>query len=193
MPIEPFFRRMFSRLIIDFWSSVFLSSIAVIFAASYLSMRVLLWWHFAFLPHWMSVRISSRTTRQVFLLDWTACRHICHFAERPLPDSLRPWLHGSVYVGGKTPQLGPFPAARNVCIRAVHISSDSSALVLTHPCTKLHVSRPKVDDDGLSTCTKRALIWIVLFVLYYLLPAFYSPLSLSTLAVIHHSSADLFK
>lgn len=95
----------------------------------------------------MSVRIFSRTSRRVFLLDWTACRHICHFAERPLPDSLRPWLLGSVYVGGKTPQLGPFLAARNWFMRHVHISSDSSALVLTHPCTNLHVSDLKGDDD----------------------------------------------
>lgn len=95
----------------------------------------------------MSVRIFSRTSRRVFLLDWTACRHICHFAERPLPDSLRPWLLGSLYVGGKTPQLGPFLAARNWFMRHVHISSVCSALVLTHPCTNLHVSGPKADDD----------------------------------------------
>lgn len=94
----------------------------------------------------MSVRIFSRTSRRVFLLDWTACRHICHFAEGPLPDSLRPWLLGSMYVGGRSPQLAPFLAARNWFIRHVHISSDSSALVLTHPCINLHAIGPKVND-----------------------------------------------
>lgn len=52
----------------------------------------------------------------------------------------------SVCVGGKTPQLGPFLAARNWFMRHVHISSDSSALVLAHPCTNLHGRGPKVDD-----------------------------------------------
>lgn len=55
-------------------------------------------------------------------------------------------LLGSMYVGGKTPKLGSFLAARNWFMRHVHISSDSSALVLTHPCTNLHASGPKLDD-----------------------------------------------
>lgn len=146
----------------------------------------------------MSVQIFSRTSRRVFLLDWTACRHICHFAERPLPDSLWPWLLGSVYVGGQSPQLGPFQAAKTWFLRHVHISSDSSALLLTHLCTNLQVSGPKVDDEFRDAFKehwrghiKQHSEWP--FLLFYLvLPALYSPFSLSALT-INRRSTGLFK
>lgn len=66
----------------------------------------------------------------MFLPDWTACRHICHFAENPMPDSLRPLLHVCVriYIRDTTPlcSKAPCPAARIACVCVsvcVHTSS----------------------------------------------------------------------
>lgn len=67
----------------------------------------------------MSLQVFGWRSRWVFLPDWTACRHICHFAENPMPDSLRPPLHVCVYIRDTTPLCRKTPClvARIVCVK----------------------------------------------------------------------------